>query len=290
MRVWLRHKRHRQLCVSAACAARGGARRLRLPAASTARRRRPHRRSRGRRRSARSPSRCPGPGARPRSTNRGRHWCPRDGRCRCGRACPKPGWLPGHPTARCWFRCRAPGRYCGLQPTAIGPRESMLLDGLDQPHGLAFAGPRSMSPKATRSTPTTTPTAQPTNPRTVAGGLPDAKSPDLRGAYAHALKSVAVGPDGAVYFSIGSTGNISAERPRRRPAARDDHAGPARRWAGCSRSQRAYATAPDWRSRPTARCGRRSTTATTSRSPTDRRRPGACPTTSTTIRPSLSPG
>src|SRR6185503_20250545 len=28
--------------------------------------------------------------------------------------------------------------------------------------------------------------------------------------YAHALKSVAVGPDGAVYFSIGSTGNISA--------------------------------------------------------------------------------
>ena len=36
---------------------------------------------------------------------------------------------------------------------------------------------------------------------------PDAKSPELHGAYAHALKSVVVGPDGAVYFSIGSTGN-----------------------------------------------------------------------------------
>ena len=35
-------------------------------------------------------------------------------------------------------------------------------------------------------------------------------APSLGGAYAHALKSVAVGPDGAVYFSIGSTGNISA--------------------------------------------------------------------------------
>ncbi len=42
-------------------------------------------------------------------------------------------------------------------------------------------------------------------------GLPDAKSDDLRGAYAHALKSVAVGDDGAVYVSVGSTGNISAE-------------------------------------------------------------------------------
>jgi glucose/arabinose dehydrogenase len=47
--------------------------------------------------------------------------------------------------------------------------------------------------------------------RTVVEGLPDAKSPDLRGAYAHALKSVAVGRDGSVYVSVGSTGNISEE-------------------------------------------------------------------------------
>ncbi|MDT5211133.1 MAG: hypothetical protein QOF67_3548, partial [Mycobacterium sp.] len=33
----------------------------------------------------------------------------------------------------------------------------------------------------------------------------------LRGAYSHALKSVAVGRDGAVYFSIGSTGNVTAD-------------------------------------------------------------------------------
>ncbi len=46
--------------------------------------------------------------------------------------------------------------------------------------------------------------------RVVADGLPDDRSPDLGGAYAHALKSVAVDHDGAVYFSIGSTGNISA--------------------------------------------------------------------------------
>jgi glucose/arabinose dehydrogenase len=45
----------------------------------------------------------------------------------------------------------------------------------------------------------------------VIDGLPDAKSPELRGAYAHALKSVAIGKDGALYVSVGSTGNVSAE-------------------------------------------------------------------------------
>jgi glucose/arabinose dehydrogenase len=50
-----------------------------------------------------------------------------------------------------------------------------------------------------------------TNKRAVVDGLPDAKSPELGGAYAHALKSVVLGKDGALYFSVGSTGNISAE-------------------------------------------------------------------------------
>ena len=50
-----------------------------------------------------------------------------------------------------------------------------------------------------------------TRPRLVADGLPDAKSADLGGQYAHALKSVAVGPDHALYFSIGSSDNISAD-------------------------------------------------------------------------------
>ena len=47
--------------------------------------------------------------------------------------------------------------------------------------------------------------------KVVVDGLPDAKSPELGGAYAHALKSVAIGKDGALYVSVGSTGNISAE-------------------------------------------------------------------------------
>nr|BFE73546.1 hypothetical protein GCM10020092_068470 [Actinoplanes digitatis] len=47
--------------------------------------------------------------------------------------------------------------------------------------------------------------------RVVVDGLPDARSPELRGAYSHALKSVAVGEEGELYVSIGSTGNISAQ-------------------------------------------------------------------------------
>ena len=42
-------------------------------------------------------------------------------------------------------------------------------------------------------------------------GLPDARSPELGGEYAHALKSVAVGRNGAVYVSVGSTGNVSED-------------------------------------------------------------------------------
>ena len=102
-----------------------------------------------------------------------------------------------------------------------------------------------------------------TNPRTVADDLPDARSPDLRGAYSHALKSVAVGPDGAVYFSIGSTGNISAEDrtadpPRATIMRVPPGGGPPRR------SPPGSATAPGWRSRRTVPCGPRSTSATTS--------------------------
>ena len=163
----------------------------------------------------------------------------------------------------------------------------MPLDGLDQPHGLAFAGNTLYVAESDQIDAYDYADGAATNRRTVAAGLPDAKSPDLRGAYAHALKSVAVGPDGAVYFSIGSTGNITADDRDREPAARHHHADPARRRARCSRSPPACATAPVWRSRPTARCGRRSTTATTSRTRKPARSP---PTTSTTIRPKPSPG
>src|SRR4051794_14937426 len=91
------------------------------------------------------------------------------------------------------------------------PTTTTMLSGLDQPHGLAFRGNRLYVAQSDEVDAYAYADGLATDPTVVAGGLPDAKSPDLRGAYAHALKSVAVGPDGAVYISVGSTGNISAE-------------------------------------------------------------------------------
>lgn len=87
----------------------------------------------------------------------------------------------------------------------------VLLDGLNQPHGLTFVGDSLYIAESDRVEVYVYRDGAATGRRTIAAGLPDARSPDLRGAYSHALKSVAVGPDGAVYFSIGSTGNISEE-------------------------------------------------------------------------------
>jgi glucose/arabinose dehydrogenase len=89
-----------------------------------------------------------------------------------------------------------------------------------------------------------------TNRRTIAAGLPDEKSPELHGAYAHALKSVVVGPDGAVYFSIGSTGNISADdreaNPPRASVMRiPPGGGPAEPFATGVRNGTGLAVAPD---------------------------------------------
>ena len=86
-----------------------------------------------------------------------------------------------------------------------------LLDGLTQPHGITFSADTLYIAESNRVGSYTYRDGAATDPATVADGLPDGRSPELRGAYSHALKSVAVGPDGAVYFSIGSTGNISAE-------------------------------------------------------------------------------
>jgi glucose/arabinose dehydrogenase len=102
------------------------------------------------------------------------------------------------------------GQVVRVEPSGAGPRLSVPLDGLNQPHGLAFAGNTLYIAESDQVDAYDYAGGAATNRRTVIGRLPDAKSPDLRGAYAHALKSVAVGPDGAIYFSIGSTGNISA--------------------------------------------------------------------------------
>jgi glucose/arabinose dehydrogenase len=103
------------------------------------------------------------------------------------------------------------GQVIRVQPNGAGARMTVPLDGLDQPHGLAFSGSTLYIAEGDQIDAYDYADGAATNRRTVAAGLPDARSPDLRGAYSHALKSVAVGPDGALYFSIGSTGNITAD-------------------------------------------------------------------------------
>jgi glucose/arabinose dehydrogenase len=125
-----------------------------------------------------------------------------------------------------------------------------LLRGLEQPHGLAFAGGDLYVAESNRIDVYTYANGIATDRRDVATDLPDAKSADLRGAYAHALKSVAVGADGAVYFSIGSTGNISAEdrdaNPPRATIMRvPPGGGPAAPFATGVRNGTGLAVAPD---------------------------------------------
>ncbi|MDP9165564.1 MAG: gluconolaconase [Actinomycetota bacterium] len=104
----------------------------------------------------------------------------------------------------------AVGQVIRLQPSGIGPQLQLLVGGMDQPHGLAFAGSTLYIAESDQIDAFDYADGLAKDPRTVATNLPDARSPELGGAYAHALKSVVVGPDGAVYFSIGSTGNVSA--------------------------------------------------------------------------------
>lgn len=143
------------------------------------------------------------------------------------------------------------GRVLRFTPGADGsPEESVLLDGLDEPHGLDFAGSTLYVAESDRVDAYDYAAGSATNPRVVADGLPDARSPDLRGAYSHVLKSVAVGADGAVYFSIGSTGNISAEDrtadpPRATIMRVPPGGGPAQPFATGVRNGTGLAVAPD---------------------------------------------
>jgi glucose/arabinose dehydrogenase len=91
------------------------------------------------------------------------------------------------------------------------PQQRTLISGLTQPHGLAFAGDTLHVAESDKLVSYTYRAGTLSDRRVLAAGLPDEKSPDLRGAYAHALKSVAVGKGGELYVSVGSTGNISAE-------------------------------------------------------------------------------
>jgi glucose/arabinose dehydrogenase len=142
------------------------------------------------------------------------------------------------------------GQVVRVEPSGAGPRLSVPLDGLDQPHGLAFSGSTLYVAESDQIDAYDYADGAATNRRTVAAGLPDARSPDLRGAYAHALKSVAVGRDGSVYFSIGSTGNITADdrtaNPPRASIMRiPPGGGPAQPFATGVRNGTGLAIAPD---------------------------------------------
>jgi glucose/arabinose dehydrogenase len=110
------------------------------------------------------------------------------------------------------------GSVVRLEPDGRGTANvSVLLDGLNQPHGLTFVGSALYVAQSDRVDAYAYAGGRATDPRPVATSLPNARSPDLRGRYSHALKSVAVGPDGAVYVSVGSTGNISTNDLTARP-------------------------------------------------------------------------
>jgi glucose/arabinose dehydrogenase len=103
----------------------------------------------------------------------------------------------------------AAGQVVRLDRT--GATSTVLLDGLKQPHGLAFDGATLYVAESDKIDAYDYAGERASARRVVVAGLPDTKGVELGGAYAHALKSVAVGPDHALYFSIGSSDNISAE-------------------------------------------------------------------------------
>ncbi len=107
----------------------------------------------------------------------------------------------------------ANGQVTRLVPGAGGaaPTQTTLLSGLTQPHGLAFDGATLYVAESDQVSAYSYADGRATAPRVVVADLPDSKSPDLHGAYAHALKTVIVGPDHSLYVSVGSTANISPQ-------------------------------------------------------------------------------
>ena len=82
---------------------------------------------------------------------------------------------------------------------ADGPAvQKTLVSGLNQPHGLAFVGDTLYVAESDQVDTFKYADGAVSGKRVVIDGLPDAKSPELGGAYAHALKSVAIGGDGTI--------------------------------------------------------------------------------------------
>lgn len=145
------------------------------------------------------------------------------------------------------------GEVVRLVPGAAPPRPEVLLEDLNQPHGLAFArgadGDTLYVAQSDRVDAYRYADGRAAAPRPVATGLRDARGQGLGGRYAHALKSVTVGPDGSVYYSVGSTGNISESdrtaNPPRAVVMRVPPGGPAEQFASGVRNGTGLAVAPD---------------------------------------------
>lgn len=102
-----------------------------------------------------------------------------------------------------------------LRASADGPPQSIpFASGLDHPHDMVFhviGGTMWLyvaeSTRVTRSA-YNDGDNQREAATTVVAGLPDASLPELRGAYSHMLKNIALGPDDTLYVSIGSSCNV----------------------------------------------------------------------------------
>lgn len=101
-----------------------------------------------------------------------------------------------------------------LRASADGPPQAIpFASGMDHPHDMVFhviGGTMWLyvaeSTRVTRSA-YNDGDNQRQSATTVVAGLPDASLPELRGAYSHMLKNIALGPDDTLYVSIGSSCN-----------------------------------------------------------------------------------
>lgn len=99
-----------------------------------------------------------------------------------------------------------------LTPHGDGPPDQQtLVGGLTEPHGMAFVQNTLYVAESNQVDTFDYADGRVGARKVIIPGLPDASLAELHGRYAHALKSVVVGTDGAVYVSVGSTGNLTPD-------------------------------------------------------------------------------
>jgi glucose/arabinose dehydrogenase len=99
-----------------------------------------------------------------------------------------------------------------------GATQAVLLQGLTQPHGLAFHKSTLYVAESSAVAAYDYNNGKVTNRRVVVANLPDDSSEaELGGKYAHALKSIAVDSNGTLFITIGSTGNVSPQDRTKKP-------------------------------------------------------------------------